>query len=447
MTRRATILTYTFALSPQLKVAEAQITRAEQHLRDLRAGMLQGAPLVVVDHELALPSPPVSAQTSPPQPVEARQFPPGRPRHVQLGDAEAELLLQAAKVHSHVNRINRVPLSRVIVEQAQEIIRAAPLISANDDASAATTSAAPAFVAAPPRARNSTSVLPDPSTSSSATTASGSKALDKEKTNGLLELARVSSHENVVLPPLPVPQLAIPAPATVLPPPPLGFAGLDSGSKKRRRKSTEAASPDRRSKRLSKARVPSEPLPRHDSEDVDDDDHDTDPSALSGADSDEDGSGAWLSRGVSHEDLDHLPSPPAIFTTVSTSSDLAVAAAGPIGTRAGKPLGQRLSALDVLAQASASQEAADYAHLPADEANSTFAKGSKGKAKADPEAKARSRSASSVGPDGKKARSPYIKVSARPSSAVPAVSNRVSLSLRPSAISGISLKTKPSSER
>jgi hypothetical protein len=403
-------LTYTFTLHTQLKVAEAQITRAEQHLRDLRAGMLQGAPLVVVDHELALPSPPVSAQTSPPQPAEARQLPPGKPRHVQLGDAEAELLLQAAKVHSHVNRINRVPLSRVIVEQAQEIIRAAPLVSVNDDAPAATTSAAPAFAPAPPaKARDSTSVHPDPSASSSAT-ASGSKTLDKEKTNGLLELARVSSQEDVVLPPLPVPQLAMPAPATVLPPPPLGFAGSDSGSKKRRRKSTEAASPDRRSKRLSKAREPSEPLARHDSEEQDH--YDTDPSALSGADSDEDGSGAWLSRGVSHEDLDHLPSPPAIFTTASTSSGLAAAAAGPSGTRAGKPLGQRLSALDVLAQASASQEAADYAHLPADEANSFSGKGSKGKAKADPEAKARSRSASSVGPDGKKARSPYIKVSA-----------------------------------
>lgn len=405
------VLTYTFARSPQLKVAEAQITRAEQHLRDLRAGMLQGAPLVVVDHELALPSPPVSAQTSPPQPAEARQLPPGTPRHVQLGDAEAELLLQAAKVHSHVNRINRVPLSRVIVEHAQEILRAAPLVSVNDDASAATTFAAPALT----KACNSTSVHPDPSASSSAI-ASGSKALDKEKTNGLLELARVSSQEDVVLPPLPVPQLAMPSPATVLPPPPLGFAGSGSGSKKRRRKSTEAVSPDRRSKRLSKARAPSEPLARHGSEAEDDDDNDdTDPSPLSGADSDEDGSGAWPSRGASHshEDLDHLPSPPAIFTAASTSSGLA-AAAGPSGTRAGKPLGQRLSALDVLAQASASQEAADYAHLPADEANSVFGKGSKGKAKADPESKARSRSASSVGPDGKKARSPYIKVSAHP---------------------------------
>lgn len=428
MTSRGAVLTYTFARSPQLKVAEAQITRAEHHLRDLRAGMLQGAPLVVVDHELALPSPPVSTQTSPPQPAEARQLPPGKPRHVQLGDAEAELLLQAAKIHSHVNRINRVPLSRVIVEQAQEIIRAAPLISANDDVPAATTSAASAFVPAPSKARNLASVHPDPSTSSSATT-SGSKTLDKEKTNGLLELARVSSQEDVVLPPLPVPQLAMPAPTTVLPPPPLGFVGSESGPKKRRRKSTEAASPDRRSKRLSKAREPSEPLARHVSEEGEDDD-DTDPSALSGPDSDEDGSGAWPSRGVSHEDLDHLPSPPAIFTAASTSSGLAVAA-GPSGSRPGKPLGQRLSALDVLAQASASQEAADYAHLPAYDADSTFVKGSKGKAKADPEAKARSRSASSVGPDGKKARSPYIKVSVHASSAFPTVSDpRVSLSLR-----------------
>ncbi|GAA5993187.1 hypothetical protein JCM10908_001331 [Rhodotorula pacifica] len=403
------------ALEARLKVAEQQITRAEQNLRDLRAGMLQGTPLVVVDHELALPPLPPSNPMHgvPPQLEPSTQLPPGKPRHVQLGDAEAELLLQAAKVQSHVNRINRVPLSRVIVEQAHEIVRAAPLVSRSNGSPTA-----PRFdtsIPAPSGRNGSTQVgdktrIPTStngaSLSTSNTNAGGSKTFDKENTNSLTQLAYVSSQEDVDLPPVPAPQLTMPAPVALLPLPPLGFVGSEAAPKKRRRRSSDVASKERASKRSPQRQDPRQGDPVQDATIAD-------WSVLSPSDTDEDDSDHWLPRGgadrlyVPNEDMDHLPSPPAIFAAATASTSYP---AGPSGTRSGKPLGQNLSALDVLAQASASQEAADYAHVPADgEAGPYSGKGAKGKMKADPDAKARSRSASSVGPDGKKARSPYIK--------------------------------------
>ncbi|GAA5875439.1 hypothetical protein JCM3774_002984 [Rhodotorula dairenensis] len=400
------------SLEARLKIAEAQVIRAEHHLRDLRAGMLQGTPLVVVDHELALPSPPTSTQASPPQ--VADKFPPGKPRNVLLGDAEAELLLQAAKVHSHVNRINRVPLSRVIVEHAQEIIRAAPLV-ARGEASRTTCPGATATTSTQagscPTQGSSTSLIAASAQTAPAATPggdSGATGRERQNTSGLFELVRASSQEDIDLPPVPAPHLAMPAPVAVLPLPPLGFAGSETRSKKRRRRSTEGAAPQdrqrKRSPRDEDANTMSVPQALVDATDIESSDQNT-------SDGDDDASDGGRFRdggngpGVPNEDLDHLPSPPAIFTTAGSSSSFP---AGRSGTRTGKSLGPKLSALDVLAQASASQEAADYADAPTGEADSFYAKG-KGKAKADPDAKGRSRSASSVGPDGKKARSPYIK--------------------------------------
>ncbi|GAA5823815.1 hypothetical protein JCM3770_003012 [Rhodotorula araucariae] len=104
-------------LEERLDMAEQQTQRLSHELRSLRAYFLHGSPLVTLEHEVALPSPPAS-HTSPPSP------PRGKPRCVTLGDAEAELLLHAGKTLSHVNRVNRVPLSAAIVQQADDIVRA-----------------------------------------------------------------------------------------------------------------------------------------------------------------------------------------------------------------------------------------------------------------------------------------------------------------------------------
>ncbi|BGP37533.1 hypothetical protein JCM10449v2_001439 [Rhodotorula kratochvilovae] len=104
-------------LQHRLDTAEQQTQRLSHELRSLRAYFLHGSPLVTLEHEVALPSPPAS-QTSPASP------PRGKPRCVTLGDAEAELLLHAGKTLSHVNRVNRVPLSTAIVQQADDIVHA-----------------------------------------------------------------------------------------------------------------------------------------------------------------------------------------------------------------------------------------------------------------------------------------------------------------------------------
>lgn len=57
-------------------------------------------------------------------------------RAVLLGDAEAELLLQAGKTHSHVRRIQRISLDTAIQEQAEEIVQAtipAPAVTTHGD--------------------------------------------------------------------------------------------------------------------------------------------------------------------------------------------------------------------------------------------------------------------------------------------------------------------------
>ncbi|GAA5865436.1 hypothetical protein JCM1840_001574 [Sporobolomyces johnsonii] len=103
-------------LEHRLKTSEAQTARLEAELRRLRAYFLHGAPLVAVDHEVTLPSPPLAG--SPSSSLK------GKSRAAILGDAEAELLLHAGKTLSHVRRINRIPLDRAIHDQAEEIVKA-----------------------------------------------------------------------------------------------------------------------------------------------------------------------------------------------------------------------------------------------------------------------------------------------------------------------------------
>lgn len=95
--------------SAQLASNEDEVSRLTSELRRLRSYYLQGAPLIVHDAEIVVPPEEASKAGS---------------RAVLLGDAEAELLLQAGKTRSHVRRIQRIPLDKAIQEQAEEIVQA-----------------------------------------------------------------------------------------------------------------------------------------------------------------------------------------------------------------------------------------------------------------------------------------------------------------------------------
>ncbi|GAA5913308.1 uncharacterized protein JCM6883_003031 [Sporobolomyces salmoneus] len=96
-------------LERRLEASENETSRLTSELRRLRPYYLTGVPLIVHDAHIVLP--PESAVK------------PGS-RAVLLGDAEAELLLQAGKILSHVRRIQRIPLDKAIQEQAEEIVQA-----------------------------------------------------------------------------------------------------------------------------------------------------------------------------------------------------------------------------------------------------------------------------------------------------------------------------------
>lgn len=79
----------------------------ESELRQLRAHLLTGTPLIATDIEILIPS---------------SSDPPSKPlKGPLMGDAEAEHLLLAGKALSHVRRINRVPLAKALEQQAPEI--------------------------------------------------------------------------------------------------------------------------------------------------------------------------------------------------------------------------------------------------------------------------------------------------------------------------------------
>jgi hypothetical protein len=84
----------------------------EGELRRLRAGLLHAVPLIASDAEIILPS--GGSLSDPSQRKTSRA--------TLLGDAEAEHLLLAGRTLSHIRRINRIPLTSAIAEQAEQIV-------------------------------------------------------------------------------------------------------------------------------------------------------------------------------------------------------------------------------------------------------------------------------------------------------------------------------------
>ncbi|KAM0792747.1 hypothetical protein ACM66B_002523 [Microbotryomycetes sp. NB124-2] len=100
----------------RLQDSEAQVARLQAELKKLRPFYLHASPLVAYDAEVQIP------QNNDDRRI--RKAP-------TLGDAEAEHLILAGKTLSHVRRINRVPLSSAIVQQAEDIVARSHL--AEDD--------------------------------------------------------------------------------------------------------------------------------------------------------------------------------------------------------------------------------------------------------------------------------------------------------------------------
>jgi hypothetical protein len=376
-------------LSPlQLKISQAQTNRLEHELRNLRSHLLHGTPLVIVDHEVGLPSPPtdVSAAASPAEATTAESTLPALPRTLDfpgpsaaaaaaaasststsaaaqpttgalpkkalamlgaakarpsvLGDAEAELLLHAGKTFSHVRRINRVPLSSAIARRASEIVDVAAEYQLEADGDEADEQ--------PKGEPMEEDLYSTPYAGVSSRYAVGSVRWDTlppipstsrhpagERFDGLLQLAEASSQEDVT--------------------------GAAARPLKRRRAASAA---------------------HDDDEWVGDDDYAPGPPRR-----------ATATGG--NDDPDYLPSPPSAAQGASSSSK-----------GKGRALGQRLSALDVLVQASASQEAADGSEGAARSAHPPLVVSSNKKKGAS----SKTAAAGDNKNDSKKARSPYIKV-------------------------------------
>lgn len=378
-------------LSPpplQLKISQAQTNRLEHELRNLRSHLLHGTPLVIVDHEVGLPSPPtdVSAGDSPAEAATAESTLPALPRTLDfpgpsaaaaagaasststsaagqptakappkkalpklgaakarpavLGDAEAELLLHAGKTFSHVRRINRVPLSSAIARRASEIVDVAAEYQLEADGDEADEQ--------PKGEPTEEELYSTPYAGVSSRYAVGSVRWDAlppipltsrhpagDGFDGLLQLAEASSQEDVT--------------------------GAAARPLKRRRAASAA---------------------HDDDEWVGDDDYAPGPPRR-----------ATATGG--NDDPDYLPSPPSAAQGASSSSK-----------GKGRALGQRLSALDVLVQASASQEAADGSEGAARSAHPPLVVSSNKKKGAS----SKTAAAGDNKNDSKKARSPYIKV-------------------------------------
>ncbi|KAK4056208.1 hypothetical protein OIO90_002649 [Microbotryomycetes sp. JL221] len=101
----------------RLQDAEGQLARLQAEIKRMRPFYLHGAPLIAYDTEVQMPAIDESRPWRPPV----------------LGDAEAEHLLLAGKTLSHVRRINRVPLSSAIVQQAESIVEHGHLVTDGDD--------------------------------------------------------------------------------------------------------------------------------------------------------------------------------------------------------------------------------------------------------------------------------------------------------------------------
>jgi hypothetical protein len=88
----------------------------EGELRQLKSHLLNGIPLVCIENEVIIP--PESTLNQAPSSLS----PPRKIRLPTMGDAGSEHLLLAGKRLSHLRRIQRVPISSAILQQAYEIV-------------------------------------------------------------------------------------------------------------------------------------------------------------------------------------------------------------------------------------------------------------------------------------------------------------------------------------
>ncbi|GAA6009985.1 uncharacterized protein JCM10292_000740 [Rhodotorula paludigena] len=373
-------------LQDRLLNSELQTKRLQHELRSLRACLLHGSPLVAVDHEVALPSPPAS-QTSPASPggtvhararsnppISAADLPKGKPRAVLLGDAEAELLLHAGKTLSHVNRINRIPLSSAIAEQAEDILRARTILPPLPDLPPLRHDGqhqphedwdGPFSLPLPPGLAHPDADVGRHSTAGPSSARERESATLNDGFDGLLQLAQASSQEDLD-----------------------DSSTLSPRAAKRRRVASVrhgdwTGEVDHGAQDDADLTLPIPPLSLQQA-------HAAHPHApLPGPSSGRSRRGT-LNVG-DNDDPDYLPSPPPGLASTSSA-----------GHGKGRQLGQRLSALDVLAQASASQEASqdDYDGLPLVPSTSGASASSGVKKKS---------AAARASQIEKKARSPYIK--------------------------------------
>lgn len=308
-------------------------------------------------------------------PISAADLPKGKPRPVLLGDAEAELLLHAGKTLSHVNRINRIPLSSAIAKQAEDILRARTTLPPLPDLPPLRHDGqhqphkdwdGPFSLPLPPGLAHPDADVGRHPTAGPSSTRERESATLNDGFDGLLQLAQASSQEDLD-----------------------DSSTLSPRAAKRRRVASVrhgdwTGEVDHGAQDDADLTLPIPPLSLQQA-------HAAHPYApLPGPSSGRSRRGT-LNVG-DNDDPDYLPSPPPGLASTSSA-----------GHGKGRQLGQRLSALDVLAQASASQEASqdDYDGLPLVPSTSGASANAGGKKKS---------AAARASQIEKKARSPYIKV-------------------------------------
>ncbi|GJN88155.1 hypothetical protein Rhopal_001112-T1 [Rhodotorula paludigena] len=337
-----------------------------------RAAVASSAPQLGIADEAPSARAAQFASLNPPN--SAADLPKGKPRAVLLGDAEAELLLHAGKTLSHVNRINRIPLSSAIAEQAEDILRARAILPPLPDLPPLRHDGqhqphkdwdGPFSLPLPPGLAHPDADVSRHPTAGPSSTRERESATLNDGFDGLLQLAQASSQEDLD-----------------------DSSTLSPRAAKRRRVASVrhgdwTGEVDHGAQDDADMTLPIPPLSLQQA-------HAAHPYApLPGPPSGRSRRGT-LNVG-DNDDPDYLPSPPPGLASTSSA-----------GHGKGRQLGQRLSALDVLAQASASQEASqdDYDGLPLVPSTSGASASAGGKKKS---------AAARASQIEKKARSPYIK--------------------------------------
>ncbi|GAA5945785.1 hypothetical protein JCM1841_003810 [Sporobolomyces salmonicolor] len=416
-TENKALMTDVAHLEHRLKTSEAQTSRLEAELRRLRAYFLHGAPLIAVDHEVALPSPPLGSPSASLK---------GKSRAAILGDAEAELLLHAGKTLSHVRRINRIPLDRAIHDQAEEIVKAEvgaagfPFTQKHECESSSSGGGGRLELPQRPMARR-------PSQQESNGLLPPLPNLPASHSHPLYDHHHPHSHrqqqpppsaaENALLPnslsplsppipPLP-PSSSLPFPPSSQPHPPPAHSsnpGLDGLLQLAGAASASASEEEERggSPRSTAKRRRVDPYAGRDEWVLLDDEH----GAGEGEGEREGGAGAGA-RGaavgfpvVASSSRSSVPAASGMTRSVSADGTGARASSSRAGEGA-RPLGKALSALDVLAQASASQQEASSA--------ASHSAGAGVGPSPKPTSKGKVGAGAGTDPGEKKARSPYIK--------------------------------------